>query len=37
MKLRMNLLLTPQLRWYRGKVLQPDPVVPLKWIPVSKP
>jgi hypothetical protein len=26
-----------QLRWYRGKVLQPDPVVPLKWIPVNKP
>ena len=26
-----------QLRWYRGLLLQPDPSVPNKWIPVNGP
>ena len=25
-----------ELRWYRGSLLQPDPSVPNKWIPVNK-
>jgi len=32
-----TVIFTEELRWYRGKLLRPDAVVPGKWVPADQP